>query len=177
MNSYNHIHTDDENIDEADEDFGLEQSHRISNSIHNFAEIMSSDESKKHSDRFSAHYNPRRRKLLTETDHDNINDGTQNQLSHRARKYNYYQKLISDENKPIQEINYSDNEVQEVDEEVYEEISSQFMNSVNEQSRYDEATFSPSNRPSSNKNTTTGKLKNIEQKDSSVPEIRSSDEK
>lgn len=181
MKSYNQVDTDDENIVEVEEDYTSRQSHQISNSIHNFAEIMTSNESKQRSDRFSGAYNPRRRKLLTETDQTNIdnqpNPSKNTDKYHRKTDfYNFNNRIAVDENKPMEEVkNESFNKFQEIDEEIYEEASSQFINSEHKSYNLDEATFSPSNKPSTNRDTT-GKLRYIEQHDSGLHDAGSSDD-
>jgi hypothetical protein len=177
MTSYIRQDTDDENIDEFEDDVEVMQSHRISNSIHNFAEIMSSNDSVKHADRFSGHYNPRRRKLLTETDQDNINNGAEKQPSNRnyelkKSQHEYNHKVVMSHEDDDE--SYENNNAEEFDEEIYEEASSQFMNSERNPSQFGEATFSPSNKPSTNRDTT-GKIQYIEQHDNGIPEIGSSD--
>lgn len=63
---------DGENLIEVEEQFDAPSSRVISNSIHDFSEIMSTGNTGMPTDRFSGAYNPKRRKLLTETNKDNI---------------------------------------------------------------------------------------------------------
>ena len=65
---------EDENVIEVEENFDAPSSRKISNSIHDFSEIMGGGNTGKHSERFSGAYNPKRRKLLTEINKDNIID-------------------------------------------------------------------------------------------------------
>jgi len=180
MKAYNYDDTDDENLVEVDEDTNHQPSHRISSSIHNFAEIMSSNGSLNHSDHFSGLYNPRRRKLLTETDQDNIKNvkeinQNRNTFERKTDVARFQKQTNGSENKPIEEFKNNSNVVDEIDEEIYEEASSQFVQTEHGESNFDEATFSPSNKPSTNRDTT-GKVKYVEQNDNDIPDLASSEE-
>lgn len=73
MNTSSFDDVDEGNIMEIEEDFDAPSSRKISNSIHDFSEIMSVGNNGRPSDRFSGVYNPRRKNLLTETNKENIN--------------------------------------------------------------------------------------------------------
>lgn len=63
---------DDENLMEIEEDLDAPSSRKISNSIHDFSEIMSVSGGGIPPTRFSGAYNPKRRNLLTESSKNNI---------------------------------------------------------------------------------------------------------
>ena len=67
MNKYTDPESEEENIMDIEEDADMPSSRKISNSIHNFTEIMSTPNSGMPSERFSGAYQPRRKNLLTET--------------------------------------------------------------------------------------------------------------
>lgn len=181
MSKYIHDDTSDENIDEVDDDLEQKQSLRISNSIHNFAEIISNSEANTHEQRFNGLYNPRRRKLLTETDQDNVKANPNDPKDWRKNErvnYNFGKsnKFSGDENEPMEENKRSNKrDFEEFDEEVYEEVSSQDIETDKHSSHFGEHTFEPSLRPSSNRDTT-GKLKYIDTNDNDIPEFGSSEE-
>ena len=71
MSNKNYDECDDENLIDADE-YDLPSSRGVSNSIHDFSEIMSGVNSGRPSERFSGAYNPKRRNFLGEANNNNI---------------------------------------------------------------------------------------------------------
>jgi len=191
--SYYEFDEDEEgNVLEIEEQFDAPSSRKISNSIHNFSEIMYGSNSGIPSERFSGNYHPRRRKLLTETNQDNIDTA---KFKNPSQKFLHRESSDQEEkrnqNRNLKEYgrNYGDEEnnvfenrnkiipspTENVNEENFEEDDSNYQ-SHHQDTIYEEAdTYSA--QPSTQKETSNKKRNNEEQVNEIVEDFGSEENK